>query len=256
MSVESALRAGGVPSSIARREAPLAIAAMLERGITSRARARDFLAQVLHESGGLRWFEEIADGSAYEGRTDLGNVRPGDGRRFKGRGPIQLTGRANYRWAGRALRLNLEGHPGLASSHRIGWRIAALYWQARGLNALADRGDFLGITRRINGGTNGWADRVAYRKRLGGQDCRPRRPSPYRFLTASERRWCRRYDTLLRLKRHGRDSKARRAERTELRAAMTRQRKAIWQAGERDRGRGWRRAHRQQRYQMLVRRTR
>jgi predicted chitinase len=255
MSVESALRAAGVSSSIARREAPLASAAMLERGITTRARARDFLAQVLHESGGLRWFEEIASGEAYEWRRDLGNVRAGDGRRFKGRGPIQLTGRANYRWAAGRLGLPLESNPSLASQHAVGWRIAALFWQSRGLNAYADRGDFLTITKRINGGTNGWADRVRYRNRLAGHDCRPRRPSPYAGLTASERRWCRRYDTLLRLKRQGRDTKARRTERVELRAAMTRQRKAIWRTAGKSRG-GWGRASRRKRYSMLLRRTR
>jgi hypothetical protein len=64
--------------------------------INTPARIRHFLAQVGHESGGLKWLLELASGDAYEGRKDLGNTRQGDGRRFKGGGAIQLTGRYNY----------------------------------------------------------------------------------------------------------------------------------------------------------------
>ncbi|HEX8258426.1 MAG TPA: glycoside hydrolase family 19 protein, partial [Allosphingosinicella sp.] len=119
-----------------------------------------FLAQLGHESGGFRYMEEIASGEAYEGRRDLGNVQPGDGRRFKGRGPIQLTGRANYREFGRRVGIDLEGHPEIAALPSIGMLTACTYWTVKGLNALADRDDLDGITRRINGGTNGLADRA------------------------------------------------------------------------------------------------
>ncbi len=146
----------------ASRYAPLLSAAMAEFGITTSARKAAFLAQVGHESAGLRYFEELASGAAYERRKDLGNVRPGDGRRFKGRGPIQLTGRANYRLAGRALGLDLENHPQLAARPDVGVRIAGWFWRRHGLNELADRGDFREITKRINGGFNGLADRRAY----------------------------------------------------------------------------------------------
>lgn len=146
--------------------------AMQEAGINTPQRASAFLAQLAHESGQLRYFEELASGHAYEGRRDLGNTQPGDGARFKGRGPIQLTGRANYEAAGRALGLDLVNNPELAARPDVGFRVAAWYWNSRGLNQLADRGDFDGITQRINGGQNGAADRRQYFARandvLGG----------------------------------------------------------------------------------------
>jgi putative chitinase len=122
-------------------------------------RMAHFLAQVCHESGGFRYMEEIASGAAYDGRKDLGNVFPGDGKRFKGRGPIQLTGRANYRRFGQLCGIDLENHPEIAAMPSVGMLTAALYWDDRKLNALADAGDIEGITRKINGGLNGFADR-------------------------------------------------------------------------------------------------
>jgi predicted chitinase/N-acetyl-anhydromuramyl-L-alanine amidase AmpD len=152
-------------SSKAQAYLPHLNRAMAEAGINTKQRKAMFLAQLAHESVQLRYFEEIASGAAYEGRRDLGNVRPGDGRRFKGRGPIQLTGRANYRAAGKALGLPLESNPKMASRPSVGFRVAAWFWKSRGLNSLADRGDFIGVTRRINGGTNGLADRRRYYQR-------------------------------------------------------------------------------------------
>src|SRR5687767_913061 len=152
--------------------APFLNAAMLEQDIASKRRRCAFLAQLAHESQQLRYMEEIASGSAYEGREDLGNIRPGDGKRFKGRGPIQLTGRANYRTFGRLLDLDLENKPELASKPENGFRIAALFWKRKGLNELADqltmkgdkaeRATFAEITLRINGGHNGLTDRLNY----------------------------------------------------------------------------------------------
>ena len=240
MSIKAALIVAGVQPSIASREAPLAASAMLEFSITSQARAEMFLAQVLHESAGLQFFEEIASGDAYEGRcADLGNCRHGDGRRYKGRGPIQLTGRANYRWAGHLLGLALEEHPELAAQHTIGWRIAGLYWKSRGLNELADRGDFLAITKRINGGMNGLASRQRYRGRLHGNDCRPQ--DRWSHYTPAERRWIAEYDH--------KPSTERRAV---LRHVMAEQRKRIWQEAQRS---GWERANRRARCRSLRART-
>src|SRR5258705_6684900 len=79
--------------------------------IDSRLRVAHFLAQIIHESAGLRTTEEFASGAAYEGRKDLGNVRPGDGRLYKGRGLLQLTGRANYKKLGDKIGIDLEEEP-------------------------------------------------------------------------------------------------------------------------------------------------
>ena len=140
---------------------PLA-AKMAARAIDTPLRQAHFLAQVGHESGELRYTEEIASGDAYEGRVDLGNTQPGDGRKFKGRGLIQLTGRANYTAYGDAIGVNLvdgDNPRRLATDPDLAVDIACWFWQTHGLNALADQDDVLTITRRINGGLNGLPDR-------------------------------------------------------------------------------------------------
>lgn len=145
------------------RAAELALAANVHipaAGIDGSAlRFAHFFAQLGHESGGFKYMEEIASGQAYEGRKDLGNVQPGDGKRYKGRGPIQLTGRANYRTYGRLVGFDFESHPEMVAYPSVGMLVATLYWKQNGLNALADADDVDKITRRINGGTNGLADR-------------------------------------------------------------------------------------------------
>ncbi|QRN94540.1 peptidoglycan-binding protein [Archangium violaceum] len=142
--------------------------AMAEASINTSKRRAAFLAQLAHESGEFRYMEEIASGAAYEGRKDLGNTRPGDGKRFKGRGPIQLTGRSNYRAAGKALGIDLENNPTRAADPDVGFRTAAWFWNSRKLNTYADAGNFREVTRRINGGYNGLASREAYYKRALG----------------------------------------------------------------------------------------
>jgi putative chitinase len=154
-----------LPMSKAKAYLPLLNRAMAEAKINTKPRKAMFLAQLAHESVSLRFFEEIASGAAYEGRRDLGNIHPGDGVRYKGRGPIQLTGRSNYRAAGRALGLPLESKPKMAAQPSVGFRTAAWFWNSRGLNRFADQGNFREVTRRINGGFNGLADRLAYYRR-------------------------------------------------------------------------------------------
>ena len=118
-----------------------------------------FLAQLAHESGNFKYMEEIASGAAYEGRKDLGNVNKGDGVRYKGRGPIQLTGRANYRRYGRQLGIDFENNPEIVALPSVGLLVACKFWSDNDLNVVADRDDVTTITRRINGGLNGFDDR-------------------------------------------------------------------------------------------------
>ncbi|MDP9151424.1 MAG: hypothetical protein M3O36_15990 [Myxococcota bacterium] len=141
---------------------PLLNAAMLEAKITTPLRQAAFLAQLAHESGELRAFHEFHTGDQYEGRKDIGNTQPGDGRRFKGRGPIQVTGRATYRAAGSALGLPLEDQPELVATPEVGFRVAGWFWTAKHLDHLADARDFDGITHRVNGGFRGKASRDHY----------------------------------------------------------------------------------------------
>lgn len=149
--------------------------AMDEFGIDTPARQAAFLAQIAHESGSLRYVREIASGAAYEGRKDLGNIKPGDGRRFRGRGLIQITGRSNYGACSRALfgdeRLLMS--PEILEEPVMACRSAAWFWKVNGLNRWADSGDFDGVSDVINrgrktvkeGDANGYADRLAFYKR-------------------------------------------------------------------------------------------
>ena len=143
---------------------PALNAAMAEFGSNTPARQASFLAQLAHESGQLVYVCELASGAAYEGRKDLGNVQPGDGVRFRGRGLIQVTGRSNYAACGKALGLDLLAQPALLEQTVNACRSAGWFWQSRGLNALADAGDQRAVTRRVNGGTNGLVQRLAYFK--------------------------------------------------------------------------------------------
>ena len=124
-------------------------------------RQAHFLAQIAHESGSLRYVKEIASGEAYEGRKDLGNVIPGDGVRFKGRGLIQLTGRTNYKLFDGFTRheFDLLNHPDRVERPDLAALVAGWFWDRNKLNELADQDMFLKITRKINGGYNGIEDR-------------------------------------------------------------------------------------------------
>lgn len=130
--------------------------------INTPLRMAHWLAQVAHESGELLFTKELASGKAYEGRKDLGNTQKGDGVRFKGRGLIQITGRANYEAYAKYCGYDVVAKPELLEQPVGAVKSAMWYWQTRGLNALADKDDVLTITKRINGGTNGLASRKAY----------------------------------------------------------------------------------------------
>ncbi len=135
---------------------------MLKYGICTRLRVCHFLAQIAHESGELRYTKEIASGKEYEGRKDLGNVKPGDGVRYKGRGLIQITGRANYKQISDATGIDFIGHPDWMELPQWAVMSACWWWDNRGLNRLADKDALTLITQRINGGTNGLQDRLKY----------------------------------------------------------------------------------------------
>jgi predicted chitinase len=152
---------------------PFLQAAMTEFAIEAPARAAAFLAQLAHESGQFRFMEEIWGPTAAQRRyepptslaTTLGNTEAGDGKRFKGRGPIQITGRANYRRFGDLLGVDMVSDPARAAVPDLAFRIASLFWSKKGLNELADRATadaFREITRRINGGFNGLEDRKKF----------------------------------------------------------------------------------------------
>jgi len=144
--------------------------AMQDHGVDTMLRTAAFVAQLAHESGEFRFMEELWGPTAAQQRYEppgelaarLGNTEPGDGKRFKGRGPIQITGRFNYRKYGDLLGVDLVDHPEVAAQPEVAFETAGLYWESNGLNELADGEQFVAITRRINGGTNGLPDREKY----------------------------------------------------------------------------------------------
>jgi putative chitinase len=144
-------------------EAGAVLAATLESyDITSRLRIAHFLGQTCEESAGYRTTEEFASGREYEGRQDLGNTQRGDGPRYKGRGLLQLTGRANYADYGKALGVDLVNNPTLAAQPALSLKIACEYWKRHNINADCDRDDAQAVTRKVNGGLNGLSDRIAF----------------------------------------------------------------------------------------------
>ena len=137
-------------------------------GVTNKTERAMFLAQMAHESGNFRYKEEIHDGSNYEGRSDLGNNQSGDGKRFKGRGYIQLTGRSNYKKYGDMVGQDLISNPELAADPNIASSVAFAYWNDRVDRKAARNGDINTVTRNINGGLNGLQDRKDHFKRFQG----------------------------------------------------------------------------------------
>jgi len=157
-------RATGAFVNRAAKWLPAIESAMQEFDINTPARQAAFLAQIGHESGGLYWTAEIWGPTKaqlrYEGRADLGNIESGDGLKFKGRGLIQITGRANYKAVGEALNVDLLTHPEFLEERDLAARSAAWFWKQHGLNELADAGEFKRITQIINGGLNGYDQRL------------------------------------------------------------------------------------------------
>ncbi len=128
-----------------------------------------FLGQMAHESMGFKYMYELGSKGyfrKYEWRKSLGNTQKGDGYRYRGRGIIQLTGRYNYTDMTRKLGIDLVGNPDLAMGPRVASLVATQYWDDRNLNKYADAGNFKPITRLINGGYNGYRDRVRWANKI------------------------------------------------------------------------------------------
>jgi len=128
------------PPSTICRYAPVLAFELPRYDIRTRVRVCHFLAQILHESGELQYTEELATGADYEGRRDLGNTQPGDGVKYKGRGLIQLTGRANYRDAGKALGYDYESNPYLVAQLPHSVLVSCWFWQSRGFECFSGQG--------------------------------------------------------------------------------------------------------------------
>lgn len=158
----------------AQQNKAILMQAMTDAGMTDPRERAAFLAQMHHESAGFSAMEErggAAYFARYDGRKNLGNTEKGDGARYKGRGFIQLTGRANYAIYGKSVGVDLIKNPELAADPETAAKIAIAYWNARKLGPKARRGDFDEVTKGINGGYNGKADRdakyAAYLQELG-----------------------------------------------------------------------------------------
>jgi putative chitinase len=173
-SVADLLLIAGISGATAQRNAGQMIAALQadrgRNGLDQPHRIAHFISQLSHESGGWRWDEEVwgptTAQSRYEGRADLGNTQPGDGKRFSGRTGIQVTGRYNYRQFTAWVRQffpnapNFEQDPDAILLDPWEGLAPIWYWSTRNLNRYADTNEIETITRRINGGLNGYDDRL------------------------------------------------------------------------------------------------
>jgi putative chitinase len=162
----------GVKQSTAHKYLSFLNAATIRYAITTPLRLAHFHAQCLHESGMLVYTQEIASGEAYEGRKDLGNILPGDGKLFKGRGFIQITGRTTYIEYGNTIGENITASPQIVSEAKYAADSAGWFWsvfkkdsKGRNLNMMADEDNFLRITYFVNGGFNGLIDRFTILKK-------------------------------------------------------------------------------------------
>lgn len=178
MDAQTLARCTGAQLGRARLFADVLSAGMAFYMIDSPIRQAMFLANVGHESGRLQFTTELWGSTpaqkGYEGRADLGNTQPGDGKRFRGHGLIQTTGRANHAAARDRLRVrfsdvpDFEARPEKLAEPQWAALSACDYWDMRRLNTWADAGDFDKVCDFINrgratpavGDSNGWAERL------------------------------------------------------------------------------------------------
>jgi putative chitinase len=183
LTIDQLTHATGASAQNANKFLPFIVSTFDKFQINTPIRQLSFLAQVGTESGGLFFTEELASGEDYEGRVALGNTHPGDGVKYKGRGLIQITGRTNYQALTAFFNVDFINNPSLLAGKNTNLstpdqlKYAALsagwFWNSRQLNSIADQinlqvpldesenmQEYILITKRINGGTNGLADRV------------------------------------------------------------------------------------------------
>ena len=170
ITIEQLIKIAPTASENRLKELTPAINQTLERfQINKPLRIAHFIAQVAHESGAFVYMRELwgptEDQEFYEGRLDLGNTQPGDGKRFMGRGLMQLTGRANYEKFSAAMKVDFTKEPDLVAQAPYAVLVAGWFWDNEMLNSHADKDDINTITRRINGGYNGLEDRKEYLQR-------------------------------------------------------------------------------------------
>lgn len=145
-------------------------------GINTKNRENCFLAQCALESNGFQWLEVFITPKSkytlktwtdqYEFKKNLGNTQPGDGMKYRERGIIHLTGRANYEKYGKLLKVDLINNPDLAKDPTLAIKIACTYWNSVNCNVDADIRDMMAITKKINGGYNGWRERELWLKKI------------------------------------------------------------------------------------------
>ena len=153
---DTVVTATGAPRDAVHAAWPLVHAALVEKRIGSLPTQIGAIATINTEVPPWKPIREYASGEAYEGRADLGNTQPGDGKRYKGRGFIQLTGRANYREYGRLLKVDLEKNPDLALDPEVAAKVFAEYFKSRHVYNACDASDWKKVRKLVNGGLNGW----------------------------------------------------------------------------------------------------
>lgn len=156
LTAEQVAAAIDAPVENVQKYLPYIEQAMQEAGMTDPREVIAVLATIKAENWNFAPMTENSDGSAYEGRTDLGNTQPGDGARFIGRGFIQITGRGNYQQYGDELGIDLVDHPELANDPAIAAKILVQYFKDNGVDKAAENGDWRQVRYLVNGGYNGW----------------------------------------------------------------------------------------------------
>lgn len=162
--------AGTVTMAVRQQHLDALTPALAAHRINTCDRVAAIMAQFAHETGGFIWLRELGGATyflKYDGR--MGNSKPGDGYRYRGRGYIHLTGLANYREMEKKTGLPLLTNPDLIENPKHAALVSALWWDEHDMNHYADLRDFRKITQVINGGLNGLTERMKWYSRMRGE---------------------------------------------------------------------------------------